>query len=68
MSEDVWINAWTNSQKTVSIGLELRAQQAGQLAPVVQYHNGHSAGRWVHPICEVKVRLRSSLGEGRRCG
>jgi hypothetical protein len=59
-SEDVWITAWTATQKTVSIGLEVRAEQAGQLSSSVQYHNGHSAGGWVHPVREVKVRLHCS--------
>jgi hypothetical protein len=67
VSEDVWINAWTASQKTVSIGLEIRAQQAGQLSSSVQYHSGQSAGGWVHPVCEIKVRLHciaATQGDG----
>jgi len=54
-TEDVWINAWTNSERAVSIGFEVRATSAGELAPKVQYSKSQSAGGWVHPVPTVKV-------------
>jgi hypothetical protein len=54
-TEDVWINAWTDSQQTVSIGFKARVANAGELAPNFQYSKGQSAGGWVHPVPTVEV-------------
>jgi hypothetical protein len=55
VTEDVWVNAWTDSEKDISIGFDVHAAGHGELAPKIQYKKGHSAGGWVHPVPKVEV-------------
>lgn len=65
-AQDVWINAWTNKDNSVTIGVKGSVPQVGAVGGSVQYHRGGSAGGWHQPETVVSFLPRFSLISGWR--